>query len=178
MSLMADGESKFRHSQAWKLYSHIIVTTRLVLYIYLYSLIHGSLCSGSESKWKRNERSNYNCTCCLRNSHNWNKNPLSGYLKTEIKETFYLSKIWCLTIISLIHSSLRRGLFPVMHDSSASYTKSVTFTCNLDPEKSLIRFWDSMKISTCEQGDTQVIFTDALVYNLKIRRLLAVRLFS
>ena len=113
--------------RASKLYTHIIITTRLVLYIYLYSLIYGSLCSGSESKWKRNERSNYNCTCCLRNSHNWNKNPLSGYLKTEIKETFYLSKIWCLTIISLIHSSLRRGLFPVMHDSSPSYTKLVTF---------------------------------------------------
>ena len=116
--------------KASKLYTHIIITTRLVLYLYLYSLIYESLwslCSGSKSKWKRNERSNYNCTCCLRNSKNWNKNPLSGYLKTEIKETFYFSKIWCLTIISLIHSSLRRGLFPVIYDGSSSYTKSVTF---------------------------------------------------
>ena len=126
---MADGGSKFR-LRASKLYTHIIITTRLVLYIYLYSLMYESLwslCSGSKSKWKRNERSNYNCTCCLRNSKKWKKNPLSGYLKTEIKETFYFSKIWCLTIISLIHSSLRRGLFPVMHDGSPSYTKSVTF---------------------------------------------------
>ena len=107
--------------RASKLYTHIIITTRLVLYIYLYSLIYESLwslCSGSKSKWKRNERSNYNCTCCLRNSKNWNKNPLSGYLKTEIKETFYFYKFWCLTIIWLIHSSLRRGLFSVMHDGS------------------------------------------------------------
>ena len=116
--------------RASKLYTHIIITTRLVLYIYLYSLIYESLwslCSGSKSKWKRNERSNYNCTCCLRNSKNWNKNPLSGYLKTEIKETFYFYKFWCLTIIWLIHSSLRRGLFSVIHDGSPSYTKSVTF---------------------------------------------------
>lgn len=114
--------------KASKLYAHIIITTWLVLLNYLYCLIYGSLCSGSKSKWKRNERWNYNCTSCLRNSNNWNKNPLSGYLKTEIKETFYFSKIWCLTIISLIHSSLRRGLFPVIYDGSPSYTKSDIWT--------------------------------------------------